>query len=404
MEQKKDYCLEKPCGIFVIRSHKDKILTEPLNHSEYEIMIQAGAALTDERVAEWNDAEGDNRSERNQRYCEMTAVYWVWKHVQADYIGISHYRRKFILCDQELDLCMKNHVDAILPQKIPLSHDIQTQFKKNHYHYDWNIMMELLKQRANPYYETALNVFQENQMTCFNMGIYREKVFDQYCSWLFPLLDEFYQIRPEKYDLHQRRDIGFLSERLSHLFWEHHKNEFKIHRATVKFPRPSTDLVESYMEEEECYRKVRELIAGHQIQKSNQIVKNASCDGKIMKELEFLFSIYHMEKIYMDNTIFDVNFDGNLDYLLYKLRDMLTTLVTYYHTADELAGRQLVRLLQIYRFSYVVVMQAISCFHLSDVLFLDRLIKLFEQNGLQDFARFFEILYEQTIRSKGERY
>lgn len=39
------------------------------------------------------DDVGDNISEKNPQYCEMTAQYWAWKHSTANYIGLCHYRR-----------------------------------------------------------------------------------------------------------------------------------------------------------------------------------------------------------------------------------------------------------------------------------------------------------------------
>ena len=34
------------------------------------------------------DNEGDNISLKNPRYCELTGVYWAWKNLESDYIGL----------------------------------------------------------------------------------------------------------------------------------------------------------------------------------------------------------------------------------------------------------------------------------------------------------------------------
>lgn len=43
----------------------------------------------------FHDDEGENISERNPRYCELTTQYWAWKNINADYYGFCHYRRYF---------------------------------------------------------------------------------------------------------------------------------------------------------------------------------------------------------------------------------------------------------------------------------------------------------------------
>ena len=41
------------------------------------------------------DNTGDHISSKNKNFCELTGLYWAWKNLDADYIGLVHYRRYF---------------------------------------------------------------------------------------------------------------------------------------------------------------------------------------------------------------------------------------------------------------------------------------------------------------------
>ena len=78
----------------LVCAHKDSRLPQ----HEYFCPIQVGASLTSARFFPVLDNTGDNISDRNPHFCELTAHYWAWKNLNADYIGLCHYRRYFSSC------------------------------------------------------------------------------------------------------------------------------------------------------------------------------------------------------------------------------------------------------------------------------------------------------------------
>ena len=48
-----------------------------------------------ETIGYQGDNQGENISEKNPYFCELTGLYWAWKNLDADYIGLVHYRRYF---------------------------------------------------------------------------------------------------------------------------------------------------------------------------------------------------------------------------------------------------------------------------------------------------------------------
>ena len=73
--------------------HENKSIAE----NPLLVPIQVGAALAQEHFSGFlYDDTGDNISERNRSYCELTAQYWAWKNYKADFYGLFHYRRYFV--------------------------------------------------------------------------------------------------------------------------------------------------------------------------------------------------------------------------------------------------------------------------------------------------------------------
>ena len=78
--------------------------------------IQVGKSLSEFNLGFQGDNTGDNISEMNSMFCELTAHYWAWKNLKdVDYIGLCHYRRYFdiIITEENIEKLM-SECDVIL--------------------------------------------------------------------------------------------------------------------------------------------------------------------------------------------------------------------------------------------------------------------------------------------------
>lgn len=154
------------------------------------------------------DDTGPNISKDNPRFCELTGVYWAWKNLSADYIGLVHYRRHFtrkpflkrlgkdrfasVLTQQELEPLLARY-PLIVPK--PRKYHIETMYSHYvHLPYAFEKDLQALRQAVGslaPDYLPAFDtVMGRTSCHMFNMFIMRWQEFDAYCSWLFPILFE----------------------------------------------------------------------------------------------------------------------------------------------------------------------------------------------------------------------
>ena len=89
--------------IYVVGSSKNRFL--PLNNIREKFLID-------------KPHEGDNIDNLNPWYCELTGMYYMWKHEDEDIVGLEHYRRQFIgkdglLSEQEIRDILKDN-DVIM--------------------------------------------------------------------------------------------------------------------------------------------------------------------------------------------------------------------------------------------------------------------------------------------------
>lgn len=175
------------------------------------------------------DDTGDNISEKNLFFSELTAQYWAWKNLDSEYIGLCHYRRYF-----EKEITLKN-VDDLLGQKYdmilaPLLGDpmkIGDRLVKSTCSEDTYIFVQCLKKVSPEYYDVAMEVLSGNAESPFNMFVMRKELFDSFATWQFRILFEMEKyVKPSGYS-RMKRLYGYMSEMMLTTYARYHKLRVK---------------------------------------------------------------------------------------------------------------------------------------------------------------------------------
>ena len=221
--------------IYMAKCHVDKPISKDLSEYDWEIPIQVGAALTEEVISDIRDNIGDNISQKNKQYCELTALYWIWKNDISKYKGLCHYRRHFDLDKKMLSQLTESDIDVVLTIPILNFPSVREMYCNYHCKEDWDILMEAIRELQPAYLETANRMQNGVYYYAYNMLIAKEDIFNNYCEWLFPILDYCNRKCGIKEDGYQNRYIGFMAERLLSIYFLHHEEDYKIVHATKTF-------------------------------------------------------------------------------------------------------------------------------------------------------------------------
>lgn len=179
------------------------------------------------------DNTGDNISGKNANYCELTGLYWAWKNLKADYIGLAHYRRHFsngkrfgdkkdkVISQVELEKCLAE-ADILLPK--PRNYWIETnysQYAHAHHAIDLDTTRAIIQEKYPEYIKAYDESMKRTTGHRFNMFIMKKDQFDEYCEWLFDILFELEnRLDISSYNKNDARVFGFVSERLLDIWLE----------------------------------------------------------------------------------------------------------------------------------------------------------------------------------------
>ena len=227
---------KKSILVYMAKSLADKPLKNYLvTLSEHIIPIQVGASLTEKRIADVTDNTGDNISERNRHYSETTALYWMWKNAEADYLGLCHYRRLWKDLNTIFDKLQNDVVDVVLPIPTWMEPSVMEGHLKRYTPQVWEVMMEVLRRKSPEYHGIAQKIYDGNIFYACNMLITKQHVLNQLCSWMFPIVMEVEAQVGDLPDKYYNRYCGFCTEQLITLYFLYNKQNYRISHAEKIF-------------------------------------------------------------------------------------------------------------------------------------------------------------------------
>lgn len=205
------------------------------NHPESDITFQG-------------DNTGENISAKNPYYNELTAIYWGWKNLDVDALGLVHYRRYLsmnsskdinkVLSGKEIEEMLQDN-DIILPSKRRYFVETnESHYRHAHHNDPFDQMQKIIYEDYPEYKDVFEIVMKRTYAHMFNMFIMKEKPLDEYCTWMFSILNKVEpRIDITDYTDYEKRVYGFLSELLLDVWLEMHP-QYKTVEVKYVFMEP----------------------------------------------------------------------------------------------------------------------------------------------------------------------
>ena len=261
--------------------------------------IHVGKSQSNVELGIQGDNTGDNISNKNKSYCELTALYWAWKNLKdVDIIGLCHYRRYFDFRNQinyilptNYTICNNiNDLDFSIPDRIiqninkgkvyvtkPLyyPYPLVVDYSLCHISDDLRILQQIIETtQEKRFIDAYLKVmYSDNKLIHYNMFLMKWNDFDKYCNWLFPLLSEMEKhININTYNPIQQRIWGYMAERLFNVWLIAEKKDV-LYKNVIMIDEQKINIVKDFTKRILTYLlgKLHCLIFGKSLQKLEKI-------------------------------------------------------------------------------------------------------------------------------------
>ncbi len=220
------------------------------------IPLHVGHKNAKEDFGYLGDDTGDNISDLNCYYAELSGVYWVWKNYRdADCVGICHYRRfltseqGYVFSEAEYEGILADH-DIITTKQLELPGSYREGFGAHHKIGTLDETGRIIAELYPEYYDTFVTLVHQNKTYFGNIMVAKKGLYDAYCEWLFTIFFELHKrIDLTFEDDYHRRVFGFISEFLLYVWVRaNHLRAFECRVAVIGEKSETREVTEQMAE------------------------------------------------------------------------------------------------------------------------------------------------------------
>ena len=233
-------------NIFIM-THKD--FNNTMNNQIYKIVVDDKTQLKNKYNLQVIYADKGKLYPKRNSYAEMSKLYYIYElyrngTLSSKYIGLNHYRRYFNFLDKipDLDKIFENY-DVILNKKNHFTKSFKKLYCACTLCKPLEEVIKIIKEKKPEYYQTAIESLNAKEGYYFNIFIMKKGDFFKYCEFIYDILFELDRRHnftsdkdiinylenyyPKKLVYYHLRIQGFLSERLSTIFFKHNFKRIK---------------------------------------------------------------------------------------------------------------------------------------------------------------------------------
>lgn len=209
--------------IYVVGSSKNKFL--PLDNIREKYLID-------------QKHEGDNIDFLNPWYCELTGLYYLWKHCDDDIVGLEHYRRYFVngknklLSESEIRKELENYdVLCIKSTGYTRNYHVINWFKRNRKLIDIQKFLVFSKIYVNEdYYNECWKILNSDHHAMCNMFICKKEIINEYCEFIFDLTANYMEAEKSNNRELPKRILGYFTEFLFEAWLKLNHKKYKFNK------------------------------------------------------------------------------------------------------------------------------------------------------------------------------